>query len=40
MKYDHHKIEAIVKAFAKAMKMACSTDKRAMEDIPSTKGAI
>lgn len=37
---DHHKIEAIFKAFAKAMKMACSTDKRAIEDIPSTKGAI
>ncbi|MEK6949856.1 MAG: imidazoleglycerol-phosphate dehydratase HisB [Nanoarchaeota archaeon] len=37
---DHHKIEAIFKAFAKAMKMACSTDKMAIEDIPSTKGAI
>ncbi len=37
---DHHKIEAIFKAFAKAMKMACSTDKRAMESIPSTKGSI
>jgi len=37
---DHHKIEAIFKAFAKAMKMACSTDPRAMENIPSTKGMI
>ena len=36
----HHKIEAIFKAFAKAMKMACSTDKMAMESIPSTKGTI
>jgi len=37
---EHHKIEAIFKAFAKAMKMACSTDKRAMESIPSTKELI
>ena len=37
---DHHKIEAIFKAFAKAMKMACSKDKRVIEDIPSTKGMI
>ena len=37
---DHHKIEAIFKAFAKAMKMACSTDKRALRNIPSTKGRI
>ncbi|MEO0293276.1 MAG: imidazoleglycerol-phosphate dehydratase HisB [candidate division WOR-3 bacterium] len=37
---DHHKIEAIFKAFGKAMKMACSLDKRAIEDIPSTKGVI
>ncbi len=36
----HHKAEAMFKAFAKAMKMACSTDARAMEDIPSTKGTI
>ncbi len=37
---DHHKIEAIFKAFAKAMKMACSRDPRVIEDIPSTKGVI
>jgi len=37
---DHHKIEAVFKAFAKAMKMACSKDPRAIEDIPSTKGSI
>lgn len=37
---DHHKIEAIFKAFSKAMKMACSTDPRAIENIPSTKGMI
>lgn len=39
-KDDHHKIEAIFKAFAKSMKMACSKDPRAIEDIPSTKGTI
>jgi len=37
---DHHKAEAIFKAFGKAMKMACSKDKRALDDIPSTKGKI
>ncbi len=37
---DHHKIETVFKAFAKAMKMACSTDPRAIKDIPSTKGMI
>lgn len=37
---DHHKAEAIFKAFGKAMKMACSKDKRALKDIPSTKGKI
>ena len=37
---DHHKIEAIFKAFAKAMKMACSKDSRAIGAIPSTKGVI
>ncbi len=37
---DHHRIEAAFKAFGKAMKMACSTDERAMADIPSTKGMI
>lgn len=37
---DHHKIEAVFKAFAKSMKMACSLDPRAIEHIPSTKGMI
>lgn len=37
---DHHKIEAVFKAFAKAMKMACSKDKRMLKEIPSTKGVI
>lgn len=37
---DHHKIEAVFKAFAKAMKTACSRDRRAMKELPSTKGLI
>jgi len=37
---DHHKIEAIFKAFGKAMKMACSVDPRAADHVPSTKGMI
>ncbi len=37
---DHHKVEAIFKAFGKAIKMACSTDPREIKDIPSTKGMI
>ncbi len=37
---DHHKIEAVFKAFAKSMKMACSKDSGAIKDIPSTKGRI
>jgi imidazoleglycerol-phosphate dehydratase len=37
---DHHKIEAVFKAFGKAMRMACSRDRRDVSDIPSTKGVI
>ncbi|MDO8639440.1 MAG: imidazoleglycerol-phosphate dehydratase HisB [bacterium] len=37
---DHHKAESIFKAFGKAMKMACSKDKRILKELPSTKGLI
>lgn len=37
---EHHKAESIFKAFGKAMKTACSTDKRALRELPSTKGFI
>ncbi len=37
---DHHKAEAIFKSFGKAMKTACSRDKRIGKDLPSTKGII
>lgn len=37
---DHHKMEAIFKAFGRAMRMACSRDPRDAMSIPSTKGVI
>lgn len=37
---DHHKIEAIFKATARAISMACEFDKRAKQQIPSTKGVL
>jgi len=37
---SHHKIEAIFKCFARAMKYACSRDKGLREVLPSTKGLL
>jgi len=37
---DHHKIEAIFKACAKALRMACEIDEKLKKDIPSTKGIL
>jgi imidazoleglycerol-phosphate dehydratase len=37
---NHHKIEAIFKAFARAMRAACSKDERMREMLPSTKGLL
>jgi len=37
---DHHKSEAIFKAFGKAMKMACSKEKRILKELPTTKGIL
>lgn len=37
---EHHKIEAIFKATARAIRMACELDPRAINQIPSTKGTI
>ena len=34
---NHHKIEAIFKAFARALRAACSRDKQLAEMLPSTK---
>lgn len=37
---EHHKIEAIFKAFAKAIRMAVRRDPREMDNLPSTKGIL
>jgi imidazoleglycerol-phosphate dehydratase len=34
---NHHKVEAIFKAFARALRVACSRDKQLGEMLPSTK---
>ena len=37
---NHHKIEAVFKGFARAMKYACSKDARLKDQLPSTKGLL
>lgn len=37
---NHHKVEAIFKCWSRAMKFACSTDKRLKDELPSTKGLL
>lgn len=37
---NHHKIEAVFKCFARAMKFACSKDLRLKDQLPSTKGLL
>jgi len=37
---SHHKVEAIFKCFARAMRMACSKDTRLKNELPSTKGLL
>ena len=37
---NHHKIEACFKAFARALRAACSKDKRLARMLPSTKGLL
>jgi imidazoleglycerol-phosphate dehydratase len=37
---DHHKIEALFKAFGRALRMACSRDRRLAKVMPSTKGLL
>jgi len=37
---NHHKIEALFKAFARALRVACSRDKRLARMLPSTKGLL
>jgi imidazoleglycerol-phosphate dehydratase len=37
---SHHKVEALFKAFARALRVACSRDKQLGEMLPSTKGLL
>jgi imidazoleglycerol-phosphate dehydratase len=37
---SHHKIEALFKAFARALRVACSRDRRLGRILPSTKGLL
>jgi len=37
---NHHKVEAIFKCLARAMKFACSKDARLKDQLPSTKGLL
>jgi imidazoleglycerol-phosphate dehydratase len=37
---NHHKIEAVFKCFARAMRYACSKDARLKDQLPSTKGLL
>jgi len=36
----HHQAETVFKAFARALRMACERDPRAMGEVPSTKGSL
>jgi len=37
---SHHKVEAVFKCLARAMRFACSYDERLKEQLPSTKGLL
>jgi imidazoleglycerol-phosphate dehydratase len=37
---NHHKLEALFKAFARALRVACSRDRRLAKMLPSTKGLL
>ncbi len=37
---SHHHIEAIFKAFARALRVACARDARLAKMLPSTKGLL
>jgi imidazoleglycerol-phosphate dehydratase len=34
---SHHQIEALFKAFARALRVACARDRRLLKVLPSTK---
>ena len=37
---SHHHIEAVFKAFARALRVACSKDRQLAKQLPSTKGLL
>jgi len=37
---NHHKVEAVFKCFARAMRAACARDARLKNELPSTKGLL
>ena len=37
---NHHKVEALFKAFARALRFACSRDRQLKQQLPSTKGLL
>ena len=37
---SHHHIEAVFKAFARALRVACAKDRRLAKMLPSTKGLL
>jgi imidazoleglycerol-phosphate dehydratase len=37
---SHHKVEAVFKAFARALRVACAKDRRLAKMLPSTKGLL
>ncbi|MGE3510210.1 MAG: imidazoleglycerol-phosphate dehydratase, partial [Vicinamibacterales bacterium] len=37
---NHHKVEAVFKAFGRALRVACAKDKRMARMLPSTKGLL
>jgi imidazoleglycerol-phosphate dehydratase len=37
---SHHHVEAVFKAFARALRVACSKDRQLARALPSTKGLI
>jgi imidazoleglycerol-phosphate dehydratase len=37
---NHHKVEAVFKGFGRALRVACSKDRRMAKALPSTKGLL
>jgi imidazoleglycerol-phosphate dehydratase len=37
---SHHQVEALFKAFGRALRVACDKDPRMAEQLPSTKGLL